>query len=67
MLIFRFDFLDSEGKVLLLRTIAGILLGTWLLLVFLLGKGGFVHLLLLSGIGVVVVETVRMYRSRMEI
>lgn len=49
-----------------LKLIAGILLGIWLLLI-LLGKGGFVHLLLLGGIGVAVVEIVRLYRAQVKI
>ena len=46
-----------------LKIIAGILLGIWLVLV-LMGKGGFVHVLLLSGIGVAVVALVCDYRGR---
>lgn len=46
-----------------LRLIAGVLLGIWLLLV-LLGKGGFVHILLLNGIAVAVVDLVAVYRHR---
>lgn len=49
-----------------LRLIAGVLLGVWLLLV-LLGKGGFVHLLLLNGIALVVLELVCVYRRRMTV
>lgn len=49
-----------------LKIVAGILLGIWLLLV-LLGKGGFVHLLLLFGIAVAVVEAVRVYRSQVKV
>ena len=48
-----------------LRIVAGIVLGIWLLLV-LLGKGGFIHLLLLGGIGVSVVELARVYRGRVK-
>jgi len=47
-----------------LRLITGVLLGIWLLLVF-LGKGGFVHLLLLTGIGVAMVEIVTVFRSKL--
>lgn len=36
----------------------------WLVLV-LLGKGGFVHILLLNGLGVAAVEALTMYRTRM--
>ncbi len=47
-----------------LRIVALILLGIWLVLV-LLGKGGFVHLLLLNGIGVAFVDVMTTTRSRM--
>ena len=47
-----------------LRILSGVLLVIWLMLV-LLGKGGFVHLLLLSSIGLVVVEMMVVYRTRM--
>ena len=50
--------------VLLLRIIIGITLGVWLLLI-LIGKGGFVHLLLLVAAGVATVEILRIYRSNM--
>lgn len=46
-----------------LKIIAGILLGIWLVLV-LLGKGGFVHILLLNGIAVAVVAAVCDHRGR---
>ena len=46
-----------------LNIIAGILLGIWLVLI-LLGKGGFVHILLLNGIAVAVVSVVTAYRNR---
>ncbi len=49
---------------MILRLIAGILLAVWLVLV-LLGKGGFVHLLLLNSIGIAVVELVTVLRTRM--
>ncbi len=49
-----------------LRIIAGILLGIWFVLV-LTGRGGFVHLLLLCGLGVAMVEAVTVYRSRMTV
>lgn len=48
-----------------LKIIAGILLGIWLILV-LMGKGGFVHVLLLSGIGIAVVAFVCDYRGRVK-
>lgn len=47
-----------------LRVISAILICVWLLLVM-LGKGGFVHLFLLSAIGVAFVDLVGVYRSRM--
>ena len=47
-----------------LRILSGVLLVIWIVLV-LLGKGGFVHLLLLSAIGIAVVEMMVVYRSRM--
>lgn len=51
---------------MLLKVIAGILLGTWLVLV-LLGKGGFVHIILINGVTVAFAELVRMYRSSVKI
>ncbi len=59
-------WIGSELEVVTLKLIAGILLVTWLVLV-LVGKGGFVHILLLNGIGVAVVEMMTMVRSRMTI
>lgn len=47
----------------MLRIITGILLTIWLFLVI-IGKGGFVHLLLLNALGVASVEVITMYRSR---
>jgi hypothetical protein len=55
---------NSGVKALFLKLLAGILLGLWLLLVV-MGKGGFVHLLLLNGISVVMIDLVAAYRSRM--
>ena len=52
------------GCAVPLRLITGVLWVIWLVLV-LAGKGGFVHLLLLSGIGVAVVEIVTVYRTRL--
>lgn len=52
-----------EFRVLFLKIIAGILLGIWLILV-LIGKGGFVHILLLNGIAIAVVALVCDYRGR---
>ena len=49
-----------------LRFVLGVLLGIWLVLV-LAGKGGFVHLLLLCGIGVAAVEIVTVYRTRLTV
>lgn len=54
----------GRGGVLKLLWIAAILLGIWLILV-LLGKGGFIHLFLLSAIGVAFVDVVGICRSRM--
>jgi hypothetical protein len=47
-----------------LRIFATALLVLWLLLLV-LGKGGFIHLLLLNGIVIWVIDTVSMYRSQM--
>jgi len=47
-----------------LRILSGVLLTIWFVLV-LLGKGGFVHILLLSAIGIAVVEIMVVYRPRM--
>lgn len=49
---------------MLLRIISAILFLSWLVLVI-VGKGGFVHLLLLNSIGLAVVEAAAAYRSRM--
>ncbi|MGI8668898.1 MAG: lmo0937 family membrane protein [Aridibacter sp.] len=43
------------------KIITGILLGVWLLLV-LLGKGGFIHILLIVGISNVVILLTKEYR-----
>ncbi len=51
---------------MLLKTIAAILLVIWLVLV-LLGKGGFVHILLICGIAIAVSEIVRMYRTQVKV
>lgn len=50
--------------ILFIRAIAATLLAVWFVLV-LLGKGGFIHLVLLAGIGFAVVELVSIYRRRM--
>lgn len=46
-----------------LKLIAGTLLGLWLIFV-LMGRGGFVHMLLLFGISTVAIDMVSMYRAR---
>lgn len=48
-----------------LKIIAASLLLVWLILVV-LGKGGFVHLLLFNALGVGFVELLRMYRTNMK-
>lgn len=45
------------------KIVWGTLLGIWLVLVI-AGKGGFVHILLLSGISVLAVDLVSKYRGR---
>lgn len=50
----------------MLRLIAGTLLCIWIGLV-LLGKGGFVHLLLLGFIGLAATEIAAVYRSRLKV
>jgi hypothetical protein len=52
------------GTSVLLGIISLALLIIWLVLVV-LGKGGFVHLLLLNGIVIGVIDAVSMYRARM--
>jgi hypothetical protein len=47
----------------MLRLITGTLVLVWLVLVI-MGKGSFVHLLLLNAIGVASVEVMSIYRSR---
>jgi hypothetical protein len=47
-----------------LSILAAILLAVWVLLTA-LGKGGFIHLLLLNAFGLIVVDLVRLYRSRL--
>jgi len=46
-----------------LKILWGILLGLWLVFV-LLGRGGFIHLLLLVGVSVLAIDIVAMYRAR---
>lgn len=50
---------------MLLKIIIGITLGIWLILV-LLGKGGFVHILLLTAVGISVVELIHFYRKNLK-
>ena len=59
-----FNFVFVIENIVVMRLIAGFLFGIWVVLV-LLGKGGFVHLLLLSGIGVGMVEIMTVYRTHM--
>ena len=49
-----------------LRRIAILIFAIWLVLVA-MGKGGFVHLLLLNAIGIEFVDLVGVYRSRLTI
>ena len=63
MIIYPISGGDQIGKVYMLRLITGILLVVWLGLVF-LGKGGFVHALLLTALGVASVEIMTLYRAR---
>lgn len=58
--------MGREDNILTLRLIAGLLLGIWLVLI-LLGKGGFIHLLLLSAIGIAFVDTIGTYRGRITV
>jgi hypothetical protein len=51
---------------MVLKLIAAILLITWLVLV-LMGRGGFVHILLLNGLGIAAVEVMTIIRSRMTV
>ncbi len=46
-----------------LKILAGILLGAWFVFV-LMGRGGFIHLLLLNGISVLAIDLVSIYRAR---
>ena len=48
------------------RIISSTLIALWALL-FLMGKGGFVHLLLLSGICIGTVELTAVYRSTLKV
>lgn len=49
-----------------LRIVAAGLFSAWLILV-LMGKGGFVHLLILNALGVLSVELMTVIRTRMRI
>lgn len=49
---------------IIFKLIFGVLFAVWLLLV-LLGKGGFVHILLLTALGFGMLDVVEMYRRRM--
>lgn len=51
---------------MVLKVIAGLLLLIWLVLV-LLGKGGFVHILLLNGLGVMAVVIMTSIRTNMTV
>lgn len=51
--------------MLAIRIIAVICLGIWLLLA-LFGKSGFIHLLLLTGIGFAAVDAACIHRSRVK-
>ncbi len=46
-----------------LKVIWGTLLGLWLVFV-LMGRGGFVHLMLLVGISTIAIDLVSIYRAR---
>lgn len=46
-----------------LKLIAGVILGIWLILV-LMGKGGFAHMLLLFGLSTLAIDGVSAYRAR---
>lgn len=46
-----------------LKLLSATLLAVWLLL-YLLGKGGFVHLFLFIGLAVLLIEIVRIYRQQ---
>ena len=47
-----------------LRIIAGVLLAVWLVLL-LIGKDGFVHILLMGAIGILSVDLMTQYRSKL--
>jgi hypothetical protein len=60
------DVILEADFLIVLRIIAGILFGVWLVLVV-MGKGGFVHILLLNAIGVEMVEIMTVVRTRMTV
>ena len=64
MLLLGVNIEVTIDNTMVLKLIIGVLLASWLILVI-MGKGGFVHLLLLSGIGLASVELVTAYRTRM--
>lgn len=55
---------ELERGFLLLRIVAGFLLVTWIILV-LIGKGGFVHLIFLCFLGVAAVEVMTVLRGKL--
>lgn len=67
LLCYHFKLLKSKLFLvaMLLKIIIGINLGIWLILV-LLGKGGFVHILLLTAVGISVVELIHFYRKNLK-
>ena len=54
----------GERTRVVLRVLIGVCISIWLVLV-LIGKGGFVHLLLLNAVGLAAVELLAVYRPRM--
>ena len=48
---------------MVLRIVAAVLIGVWLILV-LMGKSGFVHILLLTGLGIAFVHGLFLIRTR---
>ncbi len=55
----------ATGTSLALCVAISILLSVWLVLI-LLGKGGMVHIILLTAIGVAAVEVIVIYRLKLE-
>ena len=49
---------------MILRIVAAALIGIWLVVVMMLGKSGFVHILLLTGLGVAFVDVLYLIRER---